>query len=105
MAKRQKVLELKGKGVEHKSIPEVLVAGEAYERARDARMKKSKGEKDAKNALIDVMIKHGETVYKDDEAAPPILITVSTTHNVKVQRVTEDEDEGDEEKKGGEDLN
>lgn len=84
-------------GTERKSIKEVDVAGEEYRKARDARMAKSKTEKEKKDQLVEVMLKHGLTVYRDDDAAPPFVVTVSTTHNVKVTNV--DDGSAEEEEK------
>jgi len=84
-------------GTERKSIKEVDVAGEEYRKARDARMVKSKTEKEKKDQLVEVMLKHGLTVYRDDDAAPPFVVTVSTTHNVKVTNV--DDGSAEEEEK------
>lgn len=78
-------------GTERKSIKEVDVAGEEYRKARDIRMKKGKTEKEKKDQLVEVMLKHGLTVYRDDEAAPPFIVTVSTKHSVKVTNVDGEE--------------
>ncbi len=55
MAKKQGKLGLVGDGVEQTTIKELESAAEAYVVARDARMGKSKVEKEQKTALIDVM--------------------------------------------------
>ena len=86
-------------GTERKSIKEVDVAGEEYRKARDARIKKTIPEKETKQKLVDVMIKHGLTVYRDDEASPPFIVSVSTKHNVKVTNVAGEEDASDDEEK------
>lgn len=82
-------------GTERKSIKEVDVAGEEYRKARDARMAKGKTEKEKKDQLVEVMLKHNLTVYRDDDASPPFVVTVSTKHNVKVTNV--DDGGGDDE--------
>ena len=82
-------------GTERKSIPEVDTAGEEYRKARDARIKKTVPEKEAKQKLVDVMLKHGLTVYRDDNAVPPFVITIDTKHNVKVKNIGVEEDDED----------
>ena len=83
-------------GTERKRIEEVETAAEAYVRVRDRRMKLSKSEKEAKDALIAVMRKHHLDVYKDTEATPPLVVRVSQTDNVKVEAVASDDDEDGE---------
>lgn len=86
-------------GTERKSIKEVDVAGEEYRKARDARIKKTIPEKQTKQKLVDVMIKHGLSVYRDDEASPPFIVSVTTKHNVKVTNVDGEEEASDDEEK------
>lgn len=94
MAKRQ--LKIAGTGGEE--IKEVNDAAEAYVEARDKRMKLTEKETEAKEALIAVMKKHDLTVYKDDEANPPLVVTlVPGKDNVKV---AEAEVEAEEEAAG-----
>lgn len=83
-------------GTERKSIKEVDVAGEEYRKARDVRMKKGKTEKEKKDDLVEVMLKHGLTVYRDDDAVPPFVVTVSTKHSVKVTNVDDGSDADDD---------
>lgn len=87
-------------GTEKKTIKELDAAAEAYVEARDARMKKTEKEVEAKEALISVMKKHELTVYKDDDADPPLIVTLTPGKDkVKVTQAdgeTEDED-GEEE--------
>lgn len=92
MAKRQQEIP----GTERKSIKEVDDAAEVYRTARDARMKKSKIEKEKKVDLVNVMLKHGLSVYRDDNAVPPIIVTVSAKHDVKVTNVDGEEVVSDE---------
>lgn len=49
-------------------------------------------EKEAKDALIAAMRKAGETVYRDDSSTPPLIITLSSTDNVKVTKVGQEEE-------------
>lgn len=92
MAKRQQEIP----GTERKSIKEVDDAAEVYRNARDARMKKSKVEKEKKSDLVNVMLKHGLSVYRDDNAVPPLVVSVDVKHNVKVTNVEGEEVESDE---------
>ena len=94
MAKRQAEIP----GTERPSIEEVNVAGEEYRKARDARMKKTIPEKEKKTQLIAAMLKHGLSVYRDDNASPPFVVTIDVKHNVKVTDITDNgvDDEEDE---------
>lgn len=83
-------------GTGRESIKEVDVAGEEYRKARDARMKKSKTEKEKKDLLVAVMLKHGLNTYRDDNAVPPFVVEVSTKHNVKVTNIGDEEAEVEE---------
>ena len=95
MARRKKQGELPG--VEKQTIKELDDAAEAYVDARDARIKKSEVEAEAKQALIDVMKKHGKQVYRDDTTNPPLVVTlVPGKDGVRVSEAEEGE-EGSEE--------
>jgi hypothetical protein len=84
MAKRK---QMQIPGTERPSFPKVDVAAEQYEKARDSRMKKSEAEHDAKLALIEAMKKHKLSVYRDDNATPPIVVTLADGDpKVKVTR-------------------
>lgn len=74
-------------GTERKVAPAVNTAGQNYVAIRDKRMTLTKKEKEAKDALIVEMRKAGETVYRDDTSTPPLIITLSSTDNVKVTKV------------------
>lgn len=89
-------------GIERKTIEEVDVAAEAYEAARDERMACSESETVAKQALIAVMQKHKLKVYRDENADPPLVVTIEKPDpTVKVKRMPTplqaQEDENDEE--------
>lgn len=92
---RQKELS----GIEKESVKEIEEAAESYVEARDKRMKLTEKEVERKAALIEVMRKHKRTVYRDDNAAPPLLVTLKEgTVSVKVTRVDGvDGGDGDEE--------
>lgn len=78
-------------GIERKSIKEVNDAAEAYVDARDRRMKLTEKEKEAKDALIGVMLKQKLHVYRDDEANPPLVVTLLPgKDNVKVATAGDD---------------
>lgn len=95
MAKPKK--QMKIPGTEPKTIKEVNDAAEAYVDARDERMKKTEKEVEAKEALVAVMKKHDLQVYKDDDAEPPLIVTLTPgVDKVKVTRADGDEDAGDE---------
>lgn len=73
MGKRQ--LEIAG--TERKQIKEIDDAAEAYVEARDKRMKLTEKEVATKQALIDVMKKHGVQTYRDMNADPPLHVIVT----------------------------
>lgn len=80
-------------GTESPSFPEVDAAAEQYEKARDARMRKSVLEAEAKQALIEAMKKNKLSVYKDANATPPIIVTLADGDpKVKVTRAETDEE-------------
>lgn len=85
-------------GVEKESVKEIEAAAEAYVDVRDKRMKLTTKEVEAKATLIEVMRRNKRTVYRDDNAAPPLLVTLKEgTVSVKVTRVDGvDGGEGDE---------
>lgn len=88
MARKQ----LRIAGTEEKKNREIDHAAEAYVEARDERMQHTETESEAKNALIQVMKKHNLTVYRDDDAAPPLVVTlVPGEDKVKVTQQKEDE--------------
>ena len=87
MARRQVELV----GMERKSVKEINDAAEAYVEARDKRMKLTEKEKEAKDALIAAMVKHSLGVYRDDEANPPLVVTLLPgKDNVKVATAGDD---------------
>lgn len=83
-------------GTERKVQKDIANAGEAYVTERDRRMKLTEKEKAAKDALIAVMRKHEETVYRDDENG--VIITLTTKDQVKVTEVDDEPADYDEEK-------
>ncbi len=92
MAKRQQSIP----GIERKANREINDAAENYVEQRDKRMKLSEYESEAKEALIAVLKKSGISVYRDDDADPPLVITLSTKDNVKVSEVESDDEEWDD---------
>ncbi len=74
-------------GTERPQIKEVALLADGYMNERNKRMRLTKKEKDAKSALIVAMRKHGLTVYRDDDHSPPLLVTLSSKDDVKVEEV------------------
>jgi hypothetical protein len=92
---RKRQLEIKG--TERTTIKEVDTAVEAYVEARDERMKLTDREVEAKEALIAVMRNHKLTVYTDENAVPPLVITlIPGEDKVKVRRAEEEEGEAND---------
>lgn len=93
---RQKELS----GIERESIKEIDDAAEAYVTVRDKRMKLTKEEVEKRDGLIEVMRRHRRKVYRDDNASPPLLVTLKDGKaSVKVQTadgVDGGEPDGDE---------
>ena len=83
-------------GTEQEGIQEVEDAAEGYVSARDARMKKTEKEVEAKDALIAVMTTHRKTVYKLSDGS---IVTVTPgKKSVKVSSPKDDKEEkGDDE--------
>lgn len=80
-------------GMEKKHVKEVEDAGEAYEHVRDQRIALSKQETEKLDALVVVMEKHKLKVYRNDEAVPPMLITLKAGKTkAKVERLSQDEE-------------
>ena len=77
------------KGTERETIKEVNDAAESYVTERDKRMKMTEKEVSAKEKLVEVMKKHELSIYKDDEADPPLIVTL--TPGKDVVKVTRDE--------------
>jgi hypothetical protein len=77
--------------MEKKSIKEVDLAAEAYCEARDERMKLTEKEVEARDSLLAVMQKHKLDLYRDDDASPPLLVTIiAGDAKVKVSRIDDD---------------
>ena len=89
-------------GTERQQIQEIDDAAEGYQEAKKKRMKLTEKESEAKLALISVMRKHKVEVYRDDNASPPLLVTLKPgKDNVSV---SEFEDEGPDADETGEDY-
>jgi len=83
-------------GTETNEIREVNVAAELYVDARDARMVKTEAEVEARDALILAMKKHKLENYRDDDATPPLIVTlIAGEDKIKVTRATPDEESGE----------
>lgn len=70
-------------GTERKSVKEIDDAAAEYVDVRDRRVSLSADEKVAKQALIEVMKKHGVSVYRDDEA-DMVVTVIAGKDGVKV---------------------
>lgn len=88
-------------GTERQVNKKVAKAGATYVDQRDKRMGETKKEKEVKDALIATMREEKVKIYRDDEADPPVLITLSNKYDVKVTRIGSDDDDagGEEETK------
>lgn len=97
MAKRQQVL----KGMEQPSIPEINAAAENYREQRDKRMRLTVKEIAAKAALMEAMAKHKLDIYRDNDATPPLTVTiVEGKTSVKVDEASYPEPEADDDGDG-----
>lgn len=85
-------------GTERQQIQEIDDAAEAYQDAKKKRMKLTGAESEAKLALIAVLRKHKVEVYRDDNANPPLLITLRPGKDgVTVSEVENETDDSAEE--------
>jgi hypothetical protein len=92
MARTKKQLPIPG--TEKETIEELDAAAEAYADARDERMQLTERESEAKEALVSVMKKHGLEVYRDENAVPPLIVTlIPGEDRVKVSRAKEEGEE------------
>ena len=88
-------------GTERQQIQEIDDAAEAYQEAKKKRMKLTEKESEAKIALIAVLRKHKVDVYRDDNASPPLLITLKPGKDgVTVSEVENDEGADGEDESG-----
>lgn len=95
--------QLKIAGTDGPSVPEVNAAAELYQHNKKNRMRWSKKEKESKVALIGAMKKAGLTSYRDNDANPPLYVTVNDKSDVTVDEVnTEDAGEEEQEDAGEE---
>lgn len=86
-------------GTEGKKIKALDTAAEKYVELRDARIAAGVKEKEAKTALLTLMKENRLKVYQDDDAVPPLLVTLKPKDvELKVTKVTGDgdDDEGEE---------
>ncbi len=89
MAKKQ--LEIAG--TERPKHAEIEAAADGYVQERNKRMKLTVKEKAAKVGLIAAMRKHDILVYRDDEHVPPLLVTLSSKDDVRVEEASDDREE------------
>ena len=79
-------------GTERETIKEVNAAAEEYVEARDERMGLTEREVQAKQHLLEVMKENKLTIYRDDNATPPLLVTITPGEDkIKVSRVEEED--------------
>jgi hypothetical protein len=88
-------------GTESKIPAAVRAAGDAYvnEAAKTAKAKHKADE--AKAVLLAAMEKHEVTTFRDDEADPPVIISRTERHGIKVTKLkkaqeTDGSENGDE---------
>lgn len=80
-------------GMKPPSIKKIDNAAEAYVDARNTRMAHTVTEKERKIILADLMKQHGLTEYLYDGK----IVRLTNKENVKVNEVTSDLDDGDDE--------
>jgi uncharacterized phosphosugar-binding protein len=83
-------------GTESKIPSAVRAAGDAYvsEASKTAKAKKKSDE--AKAVLIAAMQKHEIETFRDDEADPPVIISATLRHGIRVSKLKK-QHEGDDE--------
>src|SRR3989304_9181646 len=86
--------QLRKKGTEQESIKEIDSAAESYVDARDKRINLTDREPEAKEALISVMRAHNVAVYRDENADPQLIVTLTPGDDkVTVTRAKDEDDE------------
>jgi hypothetical protein len=70
-------------GMEPPSIPAIDSAADVYQEAKEARMKLSEEESEAKKALIAVMVEHQQTTYKTPDG---IMVNLLEDRTVTTKR-------------------
>jgi hypothetical protein len=90
MAKTKR--QMKIPGTEAKKLVDLDRAAESYVEARDERMARTEAEVETRDALIAAMKENGLTTYRDDDADPPLLVTLTPGEDkVKVTKIEEEE--------------
>ena len=74
-------------GTEQPTIKEIDDAAAAYVTSRNKRMSASIDEKADKEALIEVMKKHGLDVYRVDSDVPMVVTITQASESVKVSEI------------------
>lgn len=85
--------QLRIEGMEPESIPEIDQAAEIYHARKLERCAMSKEEDEAKDNLIDAMLKAGVTKYETPDG---LTVEVTSKSNVKTRRKNQEEESGDE---------
>lgn len=85
-----KALKRQGRipGTEQPRIPEIEKAAVAYVEARDAQKEAAESAKVTHEVLVAAMRTHDVTTYRDDDAVPPLIITLESTDKAKVVQAT-----------------
>lgn len=74
-------------GMERPRFPEIERAAAVYADLREQRKDLAERETSARAVLILAMRRHGQTAYRDDNADPPIVITLEAKDAVKLVEV------------------
>ena len=83
-------------GTAAKSLKDIDDAAEHYVAIRDERMEFTKQEVQAQAALLAAMNAHGLKDYRDDNADPPLVVTLTEPGiKAKVKKCTPDNPNGD----------
>lgn len=86
-AKRPKTPHLPG--LEPVVIPELDRAAEAYIETRNSRMKLTEQEVQEREALVAMMRKHRQAVYRVEDGGDPLIVTLTEAAKVQVRRAKE----------------
>jgi hypothetical protein len=83
VATKKKPRQQRIPGTEEPSVPAIDQAAETYYDAKNARIKLSEEEKEAKESLIEVMLKEGLTRYI---TADGLVVDITNKSNVKCKK-------------------
>lgn len=80
-------------GTEDKTPTAVKAAGEAYVTEAAKQSKQQRKTKEAKEVLIAAMEKHEVESFRDDEANPPVIVSLTERQGIKVTKLKRGENE------------